>query len=249
MARILALLLCAATLPRHEWRSNYFTIKDIVVLQTRDLPEIAQSAGQSMALHTLGNGSTYLYIEQQQFGRLAILDVTDLSHVKAVGVAHLDISAPFDFVRPLGDSAELVCFRGEGGAAVLDLHHPKQPALTSVNGLRHVASTEALGGTGFLLLNNSKNGTELIATDYQILDTSNPNSPRLLATVANVQQKLTSQMIGAVYLLGSDGLTIVRRPRVEEENETSKSSAHGAVELPHGQIIVSRKSLVNFRLE
>jgi hypothetical protein len=185
------------------------------------------TAPERRALHALRNGSTYLYIEQQQFGRLAILDVTDPAHVKGLGVARLDISAPFDFVRPMGDSAELVCFRGNGRPAVLNLQHPKQPTLTSVNGLRHVASTEPLGITGFLLLNSSKQGGELIAADYQILDTSSPNSPRLLATVTNVQQRLTNQMTGAVYLLGSDGLTIVRRPRVEEENDTEAMAPTG----------------------
>lgn len=222
MLRILAILLCAfvATPSGAQITSQS---KDMVVLLPHDLPEVTQSAGQSMTLHALGNGSSYLYIEQQQFGRLAILDVTDPAHIKAVGVARLDIDAPFDFVRPLGDYSELVCFRGNGGPAVLDLHHPKQPTLSRVDGLRHVVSTVPIGNTGFLLLNSPNNGVESMATDYQILDTSSPNSPRLLATVTNVQQRITSQMTGTVYLLGSDGLTIVRRPRVEEENEPKDS--------------------------
>lgn len=93
MLRILAIILCAfvATPSGAQITSQS---KDMVVLLPHDLPEIAQSAGQSMALHALGNGSSYLYIEQQQFGRLAILDVTDPVHLKAVGVARLDIDAP-----------------------------------------------------------------------------------------------------------------------------------------------------------
>jgi hypothetical protein len=66
MLRILAMLLCAATFIAMPSGAQITSqSKDIVVLLPRDLPEIAQSAGQSMALHALGNGNTYLYIEQQ----------------------------------------------------------------------------------------------------------------------------------------------------------------------------------------
>jgi hypothetical protein len=51
------------------------------------------------------------------------LDVSNLTQVKAVGIAPLKTDAPFSFAMALGDSAELVCFPGRQAAAILDLHH------------------------------------------------------------------------------------------------------------------------------
>lgn len=76
--------------------------KDIVVLQPQDLPQAARIAGQSMELHSLGNGKTYLYIEQQQLGRLVILDVTDPARITQVGSVSLETPAVFDFSSPWG---------------------------------------------------------------------------------------------------------------------------------------------------
>jgi|KBSSwiStaDraftv2_1062776.scaffolds.fasta_scaffold281990_3 hypothetical protein len=218
MKRTIALLFCAAlfaAVPTNAQIASHS--RDIVVLLPGSLPEIAQVPGESMALHSVGNGSIYLYIEQQQMGRLAILDVSNLTQVKAVGIAPLKTDAPFSFAMALGDSAELVCFPGRQAAAILDLHHPQQPRLVSIDGLHHVTNTESLGSSGFLIANGSEDGTASMAVDYQILDASNQGSPRLLATVPKVHQRVKSQLNGAVYLLGSDGLTIIRRPRVEEE--------------------------------
>jgi hypothetical protein len=52
-------------------------LESIVILRPVDLPQAAQTPGQSIKLFALTNGRTYLYIEQQQLGRLVILDVTD----------------------------------------------------------------------------------------------------------------------------------------------------------------------------
>src|ERR1035441_829047 len=89
--------------------------KSIVLMQSTDLPQVARSAGQSMELYALNNGETYLYIEQQQLGRLAILDVTDPAHIKTVGIAQMNLPEAFDFAAPIAPSAFLVNFRDGKG--------------------------------------------------------------------------------------------------------------------------------------
>jgi hypothetical protein len=197
--------------------------KDIVVSQPKDLPEAAQIAGQSMVLHAFGNGRTYLYIEQQQLGRLAILDVTDPSRIKSVASATLDIPSVFDFARPLGDSAILVCFRDHKGSAVLDLRSPKNPALSPASALLQGTHTEEIGANGFLMLNGLPPGINSVAQDYRIVDSTNPQKPELLDTVEKVQKKLVNEDTGTLFLLGESGLTVVRQPAVEEELRAESS--------------------------
>ena len=80
-------------------------------MEARDLPEQAQAPGNSLFLHSDNAGSTYLYIEQQQGGRLSVFDVTDPARIKLVVSTPLAAEGAFDFVRPLGDYAELAYFR------------------------------------------------------------------------------------------------------------------------------------------
>ncbi len=83
--------------------------KDIVIEQPANLPELTQEPGIAFQLYTeSGDGSAYLYIEQQNGTRLLALDVTDPAHVKVVRTVSLSGPGPFDFVQPLKDSAILV---------------------------------------------------------------------------------------------------------------------------------------------
>jgi hypothetical protein len=189
--------------------------KAIDVLQPQDLPKAAQAAGQSMELHELGNGKTYLYIEQQQLGRLAILDVTDPAHIISVGTAALDLPESFDFATSLGDSAVLVYFRGKIGSAVLDLRDPRNPKLAQADALPEAADAEKIGGAALLMIGGPRASREETAQDYRIVDSSNPQSPKLLDTVKNVQKELQNGETGTTYLLNASGLTVIRQPRVE----------------------------------
>jgi hypothetical protein len=54
------------------------------------------------------------------------------------------------------------------------------------------------------------------------MDVSNPEHPVPLATIKQVRHKLVDEETGTTYLLGSDGLTVVRRPRVEEDHKIEK---------------------------
>src|SRR5580700_471699 len=105
---------------------------DLVVMEARDLPEQAQTPGNSLFLHSDNAGDTYLYVEQQQGARLSVFNVTDPARIKLVMSTPLATEGAFDFVRPIGYNAELVFFRGSQREAVLDLRKAKRPVMRMI---------------------------------------------------------------------------------------------------------------------
>jgi hypothetical protein len=192
----------------------------LIVVQPRDLPEVAQMPGNSLFLHSDGSGETYLYIEQQQGARLTIFDVTDPGKIKLVESITLTVPGTFDFVRPLDGHGELVRFRDNKGVALLDLHKVKAPSLRIISGLSEPGSTESLGETGFLMVNEPYNYVRATPRDYQVVDISLPSEPALLATVKEVKHEVVKDDTGTTFLLGSEGLTVVRRISVENDYKT-----------------------------
>lgn len=199
--------------------------KEIAIEQPTDLPELAQRTGIALHLYSgSGDGSTYLYVEQHQGQRLLVLDVTDPTRIKMIAAVPLSAPAPFDFVRPVGSSAMLVRFRNNQGMAVLDLKHAKAPSLTMVNGLQFTGLTEPLGQTAFMTVGESLLEQQEHPHDYQVVDTSHPNSPVLLDTVKQVNCRIAREETGTTFLLGSEGLTIIRRPREELQYQTEQNA-------------------------
>jgi hypothetical protein len=107
----LGLVVAAAVLTSTAEAEIHSRSKELVVMEARDLPEQAQTPGNSLFLHSDNAGSTYLYVEQQQGARLSVFDVTDPARIKLVVSTPLATEGAFDFVRPLGDHTELVYFR------------------------------------------------------------------------------------------------------------------------------------------
>jgi hypothetical protein len=199
--------------------------RDIIVERPSSLPEFAQQPGVALQLYSgNGDGRTYLYIEQHRGERLLVLDVTDPAHTKQVGAVALSVPGPFDFVRPLGSTAILLSFRNNQGVAVLNLKSPKVPVLRSVNGLQFPGRTEPLGETGFLMVNERRVVGGMAPSDYQVVDASTPAEPVLLDTVKMVTNQVTREETGTTFLLGADGLTIIRRPRVEREYQIKQAA-------------------------
>lgn len=123
--------------------------KDLVIMEPRDLPEQAQMPGNSLFLHSDDVGGTYLYVEQQQGARLSIFDVTDPARIKLVVSTPLAAQGAFDFIRPLGDDAELVNFRDGQKEAVLDLRRTQRPVLRMISTMTDLAPAEPLGEKWF----------------------------------------------------------------------------------------------------
>ena len=196
---------------------------NLIVEQPGDLPEMARSPGQALFLYQAGDGETYLYVEQQNGARLAIFDVTDPAKIKAAASAPVNAPGAFDLVRFLNDRVELVRFRDSGQLAELDLREPKSPTLKITNGVSEPAHTESLGQTGLVMINAHYHYVGgAVAHDYRVADVSTPAHPIPLATIKQVKHKVVNEETGTTYLLGSDGLTVVRRPRVEEDYKIEK---------------------------
>jgi hypothetical protein len=181
-----------------------------------DLPEQAQTPGNSLFLHSDSTGSTYLYIEQQRGARLSVFDVTDPAHIKLVMSTPLAAEGAFDFVRPIGDHAELVRFRDGQKEAVLDLRKAKKPVLRMISTVTDLGPAETLGQSALLVTTQSHQYTPAVARDYHVIDIA-ASALTQLATIKDVKHRATNDETGTTFLLGSDGLTVVRRLPVEEE--------------------------------
>lgn len=216
--------LAAPLASRAELRSKS---GELIVVEPHSLPEQAQMAGNSMFLHSDDGGNTYLYIEQQQGARLTVFDVTDPAHIKTVSSTPLSVDGPFDFVRPLDGRAELIRFRDGKGVAVLDLKKASKPSIRVVAGLVDPGPTEPLGESGYLGVNEPYAYVRATPRDYQVVDISTPSDPTLLATVKQIKHRVANSDTGTTFLLGNDGLTVIRRISVENDYKTHQMQMQG----------------------
>jgi hypothetical protein len=200
--------------------------KELVVMEARDLPEQAQARGNSLLLHSDNAGRTYLYVEQEQGTRLSVFDVTDPARIKLTVSTALAKEGAFDFVRPLGESAELVYFRGGQKAGILDLHKAKQPVLRTLSITTNLDSAEPLGQSGLLSTNESYKYIPAVSRDFQVIDTSSAN-PAPLVTLKDVRHRLTNNDTGTTFFLCSDGLTVLRRIGVENDYKVHQMQMQG----------------------
>src|ERR1700761_8744023 len=145
------LVVAAAVLTSTAGAEIHSRSNEVVVMQPRDLPEQAQAPGNSLFLHSDNAGRTYLYVEQQQGNRLSVFDVTDPARIRLVVSTPLATEGAFDFVRPLGDCAELVHFRDSQKEAVLDLRTAKKPVFRVISTVTDLGQAETLGESGLLV--------------------------------------------------------------------------------------------------
>lgn len=192
--------------------------KGLVIMEARDLPEQAQLKGNSLFLHSDNAGSTYLYVEQQQGARLSVFDVTDPAHIKLTVSTRLPAEGAFDFVRALGDNAEIVYFRDGQKVGILDLRKANKPVLRTISTTANLDTAQTLGRSGLLAADASYNYVPAIARDFQVIDISAAN-PTPLVTLKDVKHRVTNDETGTTFLLDNDGLTVIRRMRVETDNK------------------------------
>jgi hypothetical protein len=192
---------------------------NLIVVPPTHLPELARQPGESMFLHETIDGTTLLYVEQNQGARLAILDVTDPAHIKGKGSVQLNAPGPFDFVSSLGSRAELIRFRQTQENAVLDLHKVKAPTLQRMQGLTLKGPATPLDSDGFKV--SSQADADAQATrGYQVQVVNTANSPELnrVSNVKGVRGEITKYDTGTTFLLTEGGLFVIRRP-VKEMNK------------------------------
>ena len=221
MVMLLATVSASAQAPQTHAvvsRSN-----DVVVITPASLPTHAQEPGIAFQLYSeRSDGSVYLYIEQDQGARLLVLDVTDPARVKMVREVALTVPGPFEFVRTLESSSLLIKYHNNLGMAVLDLRKPKAPVIRAVPGLQHPGYSESLGDSTLLIVDQPRMDSPSIPRDYQVVDTSNPADPFLLFTIKQVNATLSRNETGTTFFLGHDGLTIIRRPQLEDQFQSEQ---------------------------
>jgi hypothetical protein len=190
---------------------------NVVVVPPSALPESSRQYAEAMMLRETPSGRTYLYIEQEQGTRLAVLDVTNPARIKAEKVAELSAPGPFDFVSDVGSHAELIRFRGTGQEAVLDFHKAKVPTLDMLPELTVTGRSIPLGEDGVMI--TDQQNEVLSPARYQIVDTANSVPYQQIADVKGVKQEITNSETGTTFLLAEEGLYVVRRPAVEASLE------------------------------
>ena len=87
--------------------------------------------------------------------------------------------------------------------------------------------TQPLGETGFLGVDEPYNHVRATPRDDQVVDISTPSDPVLLITVKQVKHQVANSDMGTTFLLGSDGLTVVRRISVENDYATHQQQMSG----------------------
>jgi hypothetical protein len=194
--------------------------KSIVIVSPADLPELAQRRSEAMYLYSTRIGQTFLYLEQDQGRTLAILDVTDLAAIREVGRASLAAKSPYDFVQNLGGSATLIRYRDRSGFAIINLRKYKQPILIPAPELLNPATVQPVGHRALLLTSVNSPANPAQDCQYEVIDISNPSKPTSLAIVHEVRQRLERPDTGTLFLLGNDGLTVIRRPNIEDEYQS-----------------------------
>jgi len=200
--------------------------KELIVMEARDLPEQAQAPGNSLFLHSDNGGSTYLYVEQQQGARLSVFDVTDPARIKLVTSTALVTNGAFDFVRPLGNNAELVHFRDGHRQAVLDLRKPRRPVFRIISMVTDLDEAEAVGESGLLVTGETYKYVAAVGRDVQVIDIA-ASAPTQLATVKDVRHRATNNETGTTFLLGPNGLTVVRRLSIESDYKVHQMQMQG----------------------
>ncbi len=189
----LGLVVAAAVLTSTADAEIHSRSKELVVMEARDLPEQAQTPGNSLFLHSDNAGSTYLYVEQQQGARLSVFDVT---------------------------------FRDSQKEAVLDLRKTKRPVLRMISTVTDLGPAVALGESGFLVTSQAHKYAPAVARDYQVIDVA-ASIPTQLATVNDVKHRVTNDYTGTTFLLGPNGLTVVRRLSVENDYKVHQMQMQG----------------------
>jgi hypothetical protein len=180
-------------------------------------PLAATADAEDLMLHADDNGSTFLYVEQQQGAKLAVYDVTDPAHMKLDAAVETGARSSYDFVSAIGNS-ELIAFRDGSGSAVIDLRKAKAPKLAMIEG-SPAAATELLGTSGYLASNLQQIQPTAIATQpraVQVVETTT-TAPRVIADVQTVTKQVARPETGTTFLLGANGITVVRQINAERQ--------------------------------
>jgi hypothetical protein len=199
----------AITLPATTFLTPKLLVEN---LPTRS--DLADNTSQDLLLRTDRYGSAFLYVEQQQGALLAVFDVTEPEHIKLAAAVSLPARAPYDFVAPVGSTAELIAFRDGSGTAIVDLRKPKSPSLSAnpTNGL-----IEPLGSVGYLSSTVPQPQTQTVPLqprNVQLIESS--RHPRVLVSLTSVTRQAERTDTGTIFLLAEGKVIVIRRIEARE---------------------------------
>jgi hypothetical protein len=198
-------VLTAATLPAAAFLKPKLVVEELA----------PQTTSQDLLLHADDNGSAYLYVEQQQGALLAVFDVTDAAHIKLTASVPTEGHGAYDFVTPVGNTAELVSFRDGSGTALVDLRKPKAPRL-SITTPNTAGIIETLGSSGYL--SSSIPQSQPVSPPQravQLVESS--RHPRVLTSLTSVSRQVERPATGTVFLLADGKVTVIRRLDAERQ--------------------------------
>ena len=203
--------------------------KTVIVESPSAHPELAQADGEALYLHARGDGRTFLLVEGIGGKTISILDVTNPAQIHGIARANVSATGPFDFVKSLDDRAILISYRDQTGLAVLDLKKFDRPIVTQISSDTRAIPTQTVDDSGALLQASAHRAlaSETGALDFQVIDTSAPLRPEVVAIVPGVKQTLLKSDTGTLFLLSSRGVTVIRHPRAEREHEAVVSLTSG----------------------
>jgi hypothetical protein len=193
----------------------------IVVQGPSDAPVLAQANSEAMCLHKSEDGRTVLYVESAEGTNLTALDVSDPGKIRRLAETELVVPSRFDFVESVGNDNALVRYRDGSGEALLSFKHCKHPVLGDASALTGTAAAEKLGETALLSASTNAAVAPIVDNDptYKVWDDSKASHPNLLATIPGVRQRLSNEDTGTLFFLSENGITVVRRLRVEEDHK------------------------------
>jgi hypothetical protein len=192
-----------------------FTQPKLMVQNLSTKPEFAQNTSQDLLLRADEQGSTYLYVEQQNGTILEIFDVSDPAHMQLTTVVTLEGHGAYDFVTPIGGSAELVSFRNGSGTGVIDFHKPKKPHMSAVKTATDGA-TESLGTAGYLSSSIPQvHNVAAQSRDVQLIESN--RGARVLTTLTGVTRQVNRPETGTIFLLAKGKVTVIRQRDVERQ--------------------------------
>ena len=194
--------------------------KTIVVQSPSTLPALGVKNSEAMYLQKTDDGRALLYVESAGGTEITTLDVTDPGRIRRVTETKLAAASAFDFVEPIGHDRVLIRYRNGSGEALVNVRHGNHPALESASALAGTDAAEKLGETGLLTASTTVLAP-ILQNDpiYTVWDNSKASHPSVLATIPGVTQRLSNEDTGTLFFLSKDGITLVRRLRVEHDHK------------------------------
>jgi hypothetical protein len=83
-----------------------------------------------------------------------------------------------------------------------------------------------LGQSGLLVTSQTYSYVSAVGRNYEVIDIA-ASAPTQLTTIRNVRHRVTNNETGTTFLLGPDGLTVVRRLSVESDYKVHQMQMQG----------------------